>query len=73
MSKFNLSDYLNAYKECFEAMNKALVEVSKRVEFTDEEEELLRTASMKYRNMLYHIRKQDPTIKGWGKDEKKFS
>lgn len=58
-----LSDYLRAYKECFEAMNDLLTEICKRVELTPEEIKLAETSDMKYKNMLYHIRKWEPTFK----------
>lgn len=57
-----LKDYLLAYKECFEAMNDLACAISSRVELTDEETELARTADMKYKNMVYHIRKWTPTF-----------
>lgn len=58
-----LKDYLKSYKECFEAMNDLLSKIVDRVELTDEEIELSKTSDMKYKNMLYHIRKWHPNFK----------
>lgn len=58
-----LLDYLRAYKECFEAMNDLLNEIVPRTKLTAKEIELAETSDMKYKNMLYHIRKWQPTFK----------
>jgi hypothetical protein len=58
-----LQDYLRSYRECFEAMNDLLNSVLKRIELTDEEIELAKISDMKYKNMIYHIRKWIPNFK----------
>ncbi len=58
-----LTDYLKAYKECFEAMNDLLNSIIQRVDLTDEEIELAKTAEAKHKNMVYHIRKWKPLFK----------
>ncbi len=58
-----LKDYLVAYKECFEAMNDLLNSVTNRVQLNEEEIKLATTADMKYKNMLYHIRKWTPEFR----------
>jgi hypothetical protein len=55
-----LFDYLNSYKEAFEAMNNLLIEIAGRVELTSEEVELSKICESKYKNMMYHIRKWNP-------------
>ena len=58
-----LMDYLHSYKECFEAMNDLLNSIISRVELTEEETELAKTSDAKYKNMVYHIRKWNPTFR----------
>jgi len=58
-----LYDYLQSYKECFEAMNDLLNKISQRVEFTPSEIELAKISEAKYKNMVYHIRKWTPAFK----------
>lgn len=57
-----LKDYLHAYKECFEAMNDLLNKIVPRIKLTDEERQLAEISDMKYKNMVYHIRKWTPTF-----------
>lgn len=58
-----LTDYLKAYKECFEAMNDLLVKICDRVPLRPDEIELVKESEAKYKNMVYHIRKWDPIFK----------
>lgn len=55
-----MADYLRSYKERFEAMNDLLNEIAPRIEFTQKEIELANISDMKYKNMIYHIRKWKP-------------
>lgn len=59
-----LRDFLNSYKECFEAMNTLLCKVMPKVkDLTKEEAELANTSDMKYKNMIYHVRKWNSKFK----------
>ncbi len=57
-----LKDYLHSYKECFEAMNDLLNEIVPRVKLTEKEIELAMISDKKYKNMVYHMRKWNPTF-----------
>lgn len=65
-----LADYMQAYKECFEAMNDLLNEIVPRVELTEKERELAAVSDTKYKNMVYHIRKWNPTFNKISKPDK---
>lgn len=55
-----LTDFLRSYKECFESLNSVVISLSKRVEFTEDEVNMLRKTAAKYKNMIYHVRKVRP-------------
>jgi hypothetical protein len=61
-----LNDFLNAYKECFEAQNDLLNKIAERVPLNEQEKEMAKVCDMKYKNMLYHMRKWHPNFRKTG-------
>lgn len=51
-------------------MNDLLNEIVPRVELTEKERELAAVSDTKYKNMVYHIRKWNPTFNKISKPDK---